>query len=191
MWLCVCCRNGSQGPVWFLQSDHRFPPGPSRRLRPWGWNPSEMSPQCQRIWFEEVHLIFRNNSNEKTRLVEKRFHLLAEQRIQLFRDIVLFVFQLCLSQFNGNVRISLPINVSWMKICGLPNIPTNLKMKCIIPPRRGVVYVNAYPDHIYANEDVNGIVAGNILKHSHAGIIVSWYVIWHFVHAHWALKRTQ
>lgn len=65
--------------------------------------------------------------------MEKWFYLLAEQRIQLFGDIVLFVFNLGLSQFNGNVRISLPINVSWMKICGLPNIPTNLEIKCIIP----------------------------------------------------------
>lgn len=47
-------------------------------------------------------------------------NLLAEQRIQLFGNIVFFVFNLCLSQFNGNVGISLPVNVSWMKICGLP-----------------------------------------------------------------------
>lgn len=69
--------------------------------------------------------------------MENPFYLLAEQRIQLLGDIVLFVFNLCLSQFNGNVRISLPVNVSWMKIRGLPQTykknPTNRKIKCIIP----------------------------------------------------------
>lgn len=58
MWVCVCCRNGSQGRVWFLQSDHRFPPGPSHKLTRWVWNPLGMWPPRQRIWYNEIYVIW-------------------------------------------------------------------------------------------------------------------------------------
>lgn len=54
-----------------------------------------------------------------TKLLTKHFHSLAKQRIQLLGDVVLFVFNLCLSQFDSNVRICLPIDVSWMQISRL------------------------------------------------------------------------
>lgn len=52
-------------------------------------------------------------------LFTKYFHSLAKQRIQLLGDVVLFVFNLSFSQFDGNVRICLPIDVSRMQISRL------------------------------------------------------------------------
>lgn len=52
-------------------------------------------------------------------LITKFFHSLAKQRIQLLGDVVLFVFNLRLSQFDGNVRICLPVDVSRMQISRL------------------------------------------------------------------------
>lgn len=53
------------------------------------------------------------------RLITKYSHSLAKQRIQLLGDVVLFVFNLRLSQFDGNVRICLPVDVSRMQISRL------------------------------------------------------------------------
>lgn len=137
MWLCVCCRNGSPGPAWFLQLDHRFPPDPSRRLRQWGWNPSGTWLQCQRTWYEEGAFYLRGRKCPE----EKRFYLLAEQRVELFGDVVLFVFNLRLSQFDGDVRISLPVNVGWVQICGLPQTYKNTSNKRKSSPREEVLNV--------------------------------------------------
>lgn len=43
-----------------------------------------------------------------------------------------------------------------------------------------------HPDNVDADEDINGIVVRNVLKHSHVGVKahVSGHVIRHFVHAH-------
>lgn len=44
---------------------------------------------------------------------------LSEDRIQLLGDIVLLVFDVCLPQLDGNIRVSFPIDVSWVEVCGL------------------------------------------------------------------------
>lgn len=134
----------------------------------------------------------------------KHFYLLAKQRIQLFWDVVLFVFNLCLSQSDGNVWISFPINVSWMQISCLPpkkpKKQDDLKMKWVVSLSPEISTTvrswkcrkvqKTYPDNIDAYEDVNGIVVRDVLKHSHVGVKVhlSGHVVWHFVHAQWALK---
>lgn len=49
---------------------------------------------------------------------------------------------------------------------------------------------NMYPDNVDADEDIDGVVMRNVLKHSHVGVEahVSGHVIRHFVHAQRALK---
>lgn len=49
---------------------------------------------------------------------------LAKYRIELFGDVVLFVFDLRLAQFDDNIWISLPIDISGMKISSLRWIKT-------------------------------------------------------------------
>lgn len=125
------------------------------------------------------------------------FYLLAKQGVQLFWDVVLFVLDLVLSQSDCNVWISFPVNVSWVQISRLPkkkednlsfywDIYHSISLKC-----SKVEYTSAYPDHIDADENIDGIVVRNVLKHSHVGVHVhvSGHVIRHFVHAHRALKK--
>lgn len=129
----------------------------------------------------------------------KSFYLLAEQRVQLFWDVVLFVFDLWLSQSDCDVWIGLPINVSWMQISCLPKKLDKLRAKWILSSSERSMTVfslnckedqNMYPDNIDADKDIDGVVVRNVLKHSHVGVEahVSGHVIWHFVHAQRALK---
>lgn len=46
-------------------------------------------------------------------------HLLPKYRIELFGDVVLFVFDLRFSQLDDNVWISLTIDISRMKVSSL------------------------------------------------------------------------
>lgn len=54
----------------------------------------------------------------------------------------------------------------------------------------GSAELTAYPDNVDADEDINGIVVRNVLKHSHGGLEahVSLHFIRHFVHAQGALQ---
>lgn len=44
---------------------------------------------------------------------------LSKDRVQLLGDIVLLVFDVCLPQLDGNIRVSFPVDVSWVEVCGL------------------------------------------------------------------------
>lgn len=70
----------------------------------------------------------------------KPVDLLAKKRVQLFRDVVLFVFDFCLSKFDCNVWICFPIDVSWMQISGLTQkkkqAVSNLLIKNVQPCSR-------------------------------------------------------
>ncbi len=43
-------------------------------------------------------------------------HAPSKHRIQLFRDIVVSVFDFVLAKPNNNVRVRLPIRVSWVQV---------------------------------------------------------------------------
>lgn len=47
------------------------------------------------------------------------FNVLSKHRIELFGDVVFLVFHLGLSQLDDNIWISLPIDISGVKVCGL------------------------------------------------------------------------
>lgn len=50
---------------------------------------------------------------------------LSEDRVQLLGDIVFLVFDVCLPQLDGNIRVSFPIDVSWVKVSGLKRRSVN------------------------------------------------------------------
>lgn len=233
---------------------------------------------------------YKRRSNDRFWI--EYLYLLAKQGVQLFWDVVLFVFDLCLSQFDCNVWISFSINVSWMQISCLPKkkriqerngwspwdvnnelllydvtevfylhynpkyyiysyipnlvipckyilllemilakvctlwVPFGLPFYglysvliqfkcrdylfcCVLGGGFNILFSNlvlyndnnksmnpgsaeltAYPDNVDADEDINGIVVRNVLKHSHGGLEahVSLHFIRHFVHAQGALQ---
>lgn len=47
------------------------------------------------------------------------YYSLSKHRVELFGNVVLFVFDLCLSQSDRNVRVSFAINVGWMQLSRL------------------------------------------------------------------------
>lgn len=110
--------------------------------------------------------------------------LLSKQGVQLFRDVVLFVFDLCLSQFDCDVGISFAIDVSWMQISRLPEkISQDNKTGNLIMSKD--IHSCTYPDDVYADEDIDGIVVRDVLEHSHVGVEahVPGHVVRHLVHA--------
>lgn len=60
-------------------------------------------------------------NNPKTNCMKKKLglNILAKHRIELFRDVILFVLDLRLAQLDDNVGICLPIDISRVKICSL------------------------------------------------------------------------
>lgn len=201
MWLCACCRSGSPGPAWSLLSDHRSPPGPSHRSTLSEWNPLGKWPPRQRIWQHGKHALKHNWQHVKSYFSDKWgfCFLLAKQRVQLFWNVVLFIFDLGFSQSDCDVGVGLPIYVCRMQICSLFNNNNNknhskydffLKDSSQCKMSKSTKF---YPDDINADKNIDGVVAGNVLKHSHVGVEVrvSGCIIRHFVHTQRALNRNK
>lgn len=131
------------------------------------------------------------------------FNVLSKYRIELFGDVVFLVFHLGLSQLDDNIWISLPIDISGVKVCGLKteikkrkneNIEGTIrfplkwldfKYSCVV-----VVFswdgVLPHPDHINTDQNIDWIIMWNVLEHAHIwvkpGLSGDLLRQWQFVH---------
>lgn len=121
-WLGICCSSGSPGRSLSLQSGRQCRQGPSRTPTRSAWTPWGTWPRCQKIWgcmwraLSDVSIVNQNHPEMSSTYWIFFFNSLAKHRVELLRDVILFVFDLWLAQLDDNVRIGLPIDVGRMKV---------------------------------------------------------------------------
>lgn len=118
-WLCVGCRTGSPGRCESLRSGRPLPPGHSRRSAPTAETPEETWPASRRIWAQKGRRNRVKGPIRRKSWKESASHRPPEHWIQLFRDVVVSVFDFILAEPKNNVRVGLPVGISRVQVRGL------------------------------------------------------------------------